>query len=432
VKTPRVAILDGIRTPFCKAGGPLKDIPADDLGAIAVRELLVRIGVAVQEIDEVIFGNVAQPAHAANIARVISRKAGLPQRVVAHTVHHNCASGIQAVTTAALHIQTGRAELIVAGGTESMSGIPLLYGPRPTAAFMRLARARTIRERLAAAATGLRPSMLLRPVVALEQGLTDPICEMNMGQTAEVLAREMGVTRQEQDEFALSSHLKASSAAEDGRLAEEIVPVIGPPSYDRAQVIDTGPRPHQTLAALGQLRPYFDRHAGTVTVGNACPLTDGAAAVLVASEERAGALGIEPLGYICDWAYAGLEGHRMGLGPVYATSRLLDSSGLRLSDFDVIELNEAFAAQVIANERAFGSSRFAREHLGRDEAVGEIDRDRLNPNGGAIALGHPVGATGTRLIVTALRELKRRGGRRALATLCVGGGQGASVSLEAA
>ncbi len=433
MKRSRIAILDGVRTPFCKAGGALKDVAADDLGALVVRELLARTCIPATRIDELVFGNVAQPAHAANIARVISRKAGLPDSIVASTVHHNCASGIRAVTAAALDIQCGEARVVVAGGTESMSRIPLIYGEKMTAAFARLYRARKPAQRLAALAS-IRPSHVLRPVVALEQGLTDPICEMNMGQTAEVLAREFRIGRAEQDAFALASHRKASAAADAGRLAEEIVPVIGPPAYDRVQTSDTGPRPQQSMEQLGALRPYFDRHAGTVTVGNACPVTDGAAAVVLAGEDDVEDLGVPPLGWITGWAYAGLDGQRMGLGPVYATARLLDRTGLALRDFDAVEMNEAFAAQVLANLRAFASERFAAAHLGRADGrpVGELDEARLNPNGGAIALGHPVGATGTRLILTALRELKRRGGRRALATLCVGGGQGAAIALEAA
>ena len=426
----RIAILDGIRTPFCKAGGALRHVAADDLGAIVVKELLARTGLDPAAIDTLVFGNVAQPAHAANIARVISLKAGLPAGMVSHTVHHNCASGMQSVTTAAGLIETGRAEVVIAGGTESMSQIPLLVSAQLTGVLLRLMKAKTIGQRLRAVAA-LRPSAL-KPVVALQLGLTDPVCGLNMGETAEVLAREFGVTRREQDAFALASHEKAVVASEEGDLAEEIVPVIGPPHYRDVQTTDDGPRPQQSLEALAKLRPYFDRQAGTVTAGNSCSLTDGAAALVVTTEEKARALGIEPLGFVTGWAYAALEGERMGLGPVYATARLLDETGQDLSAFDLIELNEAFAAQVIANERAFASAGFAREHLGREEAVGVLDRKCINVNGGAIALGHPVGATGTRLLLTLLRTLRRRGERRGLATLCVGGGQGAAVALEAA
>ena len=427
---PRIAILDGVRTPFCKAGGELQGAGADDLGAIVVRELLARTGVRPDRIDELIFGNVAQPPHAANIARVISLKAGLPGSLVAYTVHHNCASGIQSITTAAGHIRTGQADLVIAGGTESMSGIPLIYGAQMTALFVRLFKARTIGQRLKALAS-FRPAHL-KPVVALQLGLMDPICGLNMGQTAEVLAREFGITREDQDAFALASHQKAVAAADSGRFAEEIVPVATPPGYARIQLVDDGPRPNQSTEALAKLKPYFDRQAGTVTPGNTCPITDGAAALLLASERMTKELGIEPLGYITGSAYAALDGSRMGLGPVYATAKLLDQTGLRLNEFDIIELNEAFAVQVIANERAFESEAFARKHLNRKRALGELDPSRLNVNGGAIALGHPVGATGTRLVLTTLLELHRRHVHRGLATLCVGGGQGAAVALEAA
>ncbi len=430
--SPRIAILEGVRTPFCTSGGVLKDIAADDLGAIVVRELLARSGIDRQEVNEVIFGNVAQPAHAANIARVIGLKAGLTPDVVSHTVHHNCASGIQSLTTAALHIGAGQADVVIAGGTESMSQVPLLFGPRMTALFLRLAKAKSIGQRLGALAS-FRPAHL-RPVIALKLGLTDPICGLNMGQTAEVLAREFGIRRHEQDAYALASHERATRAAEEGYPDQEIVAVVGPPRFDHAQLHDDGPRPTQSLEALARLRPYFDRHAGTVTAGNTCPLTDGAAALLVSSEEKARQLGMTPLGFLNDWTFAALDGRRMGLGPVYATAKLLKKTGLKLDQFDVIELNEAFAAQVLANEKAFASPAFAAEHLGytNDEAVGELDRERLNPNGGAIALGHPVGATGARLVLTTLHELRRRRGHRGLATLCVGGGQGVAVALEAA
>ncbi len=426
----RVAILGGVRTPFCRAGGVLARTPADDLGAHAVRELLARTGVDPADVGEVIIGNVGQPAHAANIARVVALKAGIPANVVAHTVHHNCASGMRSITTAALEIQAGRTDLVVAGGTESMSLIPLLFNARMTALFIRLLKAKTVRQRARAIAS-FRPAHL-RPVIALQLGLKDPICELNMGQTAEVLAREFGVTRDDQDRFALESHRRATAAQRDGHLAVEIAPMVIPPDYRDVQTRDDGPRAEQTIEALARLTPYFDRQAGTVTVGNACPITDGAAAVLVASEKRAHQLGIEPLGYLDAWAYAALDGARMGLGPAYATAKLLDRTRGAVDDFDLVELNEAFAAQALANERAFASAKFAREHLGRSRPLGVIDPERLNVNGGAIALGHPVGATGTRLVVTLLHELKRRNLKRGLATLCVGGGQGAALALEAA
>jgi acetyl-CoA acyltransferase len=253
-----------------------------------------------------------------------------------------------------------------------------------------------------------------------------------MGQTAEVLAREFNISRQAQDEFALLSHQRAVAGAAEGRLAEEIAPLYVPPAYDETLIEDIGPRPEQSMEALSKLRPIFDRRHGTVTAGNSCMVTDGAAALLVMEEERARAEGYEPLGRIRAIAFAGLDPIRMGLGPAFATPLALDMAGAELSDMDLIEINEAFAAQVLANEVAFASEHFAREELGRSTAIGGIDRSRLNVNGGAIALGHPVGVSGTRIALTALKELKRRGGELALATLCVGGGQGAALILEAA
>ncbi len=428
--TQRIAIVDGIRTPFCKAGGGLKGVGADDLGALAVRELLARTSIDPGLVDEVVFGCVAQPADAMNTARVLALKAGLPNETIAHTVQRNCASGMQAVTTAAMQLQSGESEIVIAGGTESMSRYPLLFGPKMTNLFMKMMRAKTARQKLSVLSS-FRPSFL-QPIIALQLGLTDSVCGLNMGQTAEVLASEFGITRAQQDRFALESHRRALAAIESGRFDDEVMPVVAAPAYDDAVRRDDGPRAGQTIEALQKLRPYFDRHAGTVTVGNACPVTDGAAALLMCTEEKARELGLRPLGYLSGWAYAALDGDRMGLGPAYATARLLDRVKLRVRDFDRVEINEAFAAQVIANERAFASDAFAQQYLGRSKALGELDRERLNVNGGAIALGHPVGATGARLVLTVLKELELGSAQRGLATLCIGGGQGAAVALEAA
>lgn len=424
----RLAIIDGVRTPLAKAGGALAGFSADDLGAIAVKELMARTNLPANRIDELIAGNVAQPIEAANVARVIALKAGLPTSLIASSVHRNCASGMEAITTAANRILAGEADLIVAVGTESMSNIPLIYGKAMTSLFGKLMRAKTVWQKLAVWSS-FRPSFL-NPVIGVQVGLTDPVCGLNMGQTAEILAREFHITREQQDAFALNSHRQAIAAID--RLHEELMALPLPPKYATMLTTDDGPRANQDLAALAKLKPYFDKVAGTVTVGNACPISDGAAAVLVIGESRARELGLKPLGYIRDWAYAALDGRRMGLGPVHATAKLLKKTGLELREFDTIELNEAFAAQVLACTTAFASREFARTHLGRDTALGDIDPLKLNVNGGAIALGHPVGATGTRLVLTGLKELKRRGGGRCLATLCIGGGQGAAFALESA
>jgi acetyl-CoA C-acetyltransferase/acetyl-CoA acyltransferase len=425
--TERIALIGGLRTPFAKAGGPLAGLQADDLGAIAAKELLARTNFPVARLDELVAGNVAQPMEAANVARIIALKAGLPTGLIASTVHRNCASGMEAITTAATKIRAGEADAVLCVGTESMSNIPLICNKDMTALFMRLAKAKGGLAKLATW-LGLRPRHLV-PIIGVQVGLTDPVCGLNMGQTAELIARDFAVSRAEQDAFALASHQKAVAAR--ARLAEEIIPLPLPPRFGTVLTVDDGPREQQDLAALAKLKPYFDRQAGTVTVGNACPLTDGAAATIACRESLARELGMPVLGYLVGHAYAALDGRRMGLGPVHASAALFRRSGFSLGDFDLIEINEAFAAQVLGCVRAFASADYARQHLGRDTALGEIDPAILNVNGGGIALGHPVGASGMRLVITILRELARRGKRRGLATLCIGGGQGAALALEA-
>jgi acetyl-CoA acetyltransferase family protein len=421
-----IAILEGVRTPFAKAFGALASVPADELGRLATVALLKRADLRPDQIDQVVVGNVAPPADAANIARVIALRAGIPQDRIAHTVHRNCASGMEAITTAAQIIQLGEAKTVVAGGTESMSRIPLLYNEEATALFLRLGRAKSFGQRFRALLR-FRPRHF-KPVLAVQQGLTDPVSGLIMGATAEVLAEEFHITREMQDAFALTSHQRATGVKKNGALIEEITPI---PAHVAGKLVneDIGQRSEQTLEALAKLKPFF-KEGGTVTVGNSCSLADGAAAVVLMPGAAARAEGRQPLGYLRAYAYAGCDPRRMGLGPAYATSKLLKHTGLSLADIDLIELNEAFAAQVIANERTFASPDFAAKELGRSTPLGTLDPARLNVNGGAIALGHPVGATGTRLVITLLRELKRRGLRRGLATLCIGGGQGAALLLE--
>jgi len=427
---PRIAVIDGLRTPMAKAGTALKGTPADDLGAMAVRGLLDRAPLAASEVDEVIIGNVAQPARAANVARVIALKAGLPNRVPAVTVHRNCASGMEALTEAAVKILAGYGKVYVVGGVESMSNIPLLF-PGAYAEFLnRLSRARRPADKLKAVFS-FRPGML-RPEIGLVLGLTDPVSGLIMGLTAENLAREFHIRREDQDAFALLSHQRALAAQRDGTLEAEILPVPALPDFQTLVSRDNGPRENQSLEALARLKPYFDKRNGTVTAGNSSQITDGAAALLVMSEGDARERGLKPLGFLREFAYASLEPERMGLGPVYATSLLLQRSGAAMGDIDYVEINEAFAAQVLACETAFGSDRFAREFLGRERKVGGLDRERMNAQGGAIALGHPVGMTGARLVLHTLRELRRRKKNTGLATLCVGGGQGAALLLEVA
>ena len=420
-----VWILAGVRTPFAKAGSVLRRTPVYELGRVATAELLATQDLDPGRLDEVLFGNCGNPAEAANVARVTALLAGVPEAVPAASVHRNCASGMEAVASAAYRIQAGAARLVLAGGMESMSQMPLLYTVEYAGWLESLMRAKTPLQKLGVF-TRFRMRML-RPRIALAEGLTDYVCGLNMGQTAEVLSREFLIDRHRQDEFALASHQRTIAARE--RLREEIVPVFPEPECTMVQD-DVGPREGQTLEALGRLRPYFDRRNGTVTVGNSCQVTDGAVALLVGDQATAERWPVPPLGRIRSFAFAGLAPRRMGLGPVFAAARALRCAGLELSDCELFEINEAFATQVLACLAAAKSEAFARDELGRTRALGEFPLARRTVNGGAIALGHPVGASGARLLLTLLMEMRRRRMRRGLASLCVGGGQGAAFVLE--
>ncbi len=421
----RIAIVNGIRTPFCKMGTAFNNLSAQELGRIAARELIERSGFDVKNIDEVIFGCVGQPADAANIARVIALLAGIPIATPAYTVHRNCASGIEAVVSAAIKIQVGEARCILAGGTESMSNIPFYFSKETQEIFGQLQRAKTPLARLQTILK-FRPHNFA-PRVGLMLGLTDPVCGLNMGQTAEVLAKEFGITRKDQDDFSLLSHQRALASREI--LREEIVPVIPGPKYKEAVIDDNGPREGQTYEALAKLKPFFEKGTGTVTAGNSSQITDGASALLVMSESKAKELGMKPLGFIRSFAFTGVEPNRMGIGPAHAIPQALKKAGLKLSDMQAIEINEAFAAQVIACVKALDSDKFAKQ-FGYEGLIGEIDPSKLNIHGGAVALGHPVGTTGSRLILTMLKHLNRKSLNLGLISLCIGGGQGSAVVLE--
>ncbi len=411
----RIAIIDGVRTPFSKMGTDLNDLSAVDLGRIVTQELLERTGIDPQIIDEVIFGCVGQPSDAANIARVIALLAGVPETKPAFTVHRNCASGIESVVQAAMKIQLGQGTCFIVGGTESMSNIPFYLTKELQEIISYSNRGKSWGDKL-------KPWMKLRlkflsPRIGLQLGLTDPVCGLNMGQTAEVLAKEFGISRREQDEFALLSHQKAMAARV--LFKEEIVPVIPSPKYTKIVEVDNGPRENQSMEALAKLKPVFDKYSGTVTAGNSSQITDGAAALLVMKESLAQELKLTPLGFLKSYVSVGVEPHRMGIGPAHAIPLVLKRSGMRLKDIQTIEINEAFAAQVLAVLRTLEST-----------GSGTIEQSILNVNGGAIALGHPVGATGSRLILTILKHMKRNNLSTGLVSLCVGGGQGAAVVLE--
>jgi acetyl-CoA acetyltransferase family protein len=420
-----VVVVDGVRTPFCKAWGVLEDVPADDLQRAALAEAMARVDLDPQDVDEVVVGNIAQPADTTTLARVAALRAGVPARVPAVTVNRNCGSGLEAIAAAWQRIDSGQEDVVLAGGVESMSRIPFQLSQGFTRRVMTLRKARTLSQR-AAALWGFRRRDVT-PRSALEVGLCDAWSGLNMGETAEVLARRYRITRDEQDAYALESHRRA--VAGRARLREEIAPFFPPPAHQTVRD-DVGPREDQSMEALARLRPVFDRRYGTVTAGNSSMLTDGAAAVVVASEEKARALGTPYLGRIRAFAFAGLEPELMGLGPVYAARLALERASVSMADIQLVEINEAFAAQVLAVLRAFASESFGRQELNLPGALGAIDPERLNVNGGAIALGHPVGGTGVRLVLTLLKEMARRDLTLGLAALCIGGGQGAAVVVE--
>jgi acetyl-CoA acetyltransferase family protein len=422
-----IVIIDGVRTPYVKAGTALKDVSADTLGAFVIKELVARTGIDPALADEVIVGNAGMPADAANIARVIALRAGIPWRTPAYSVQRNCASGMQALSSAYAQIATGQSESVLAGGVESMSNFGFYTTKRLKEIFTVIGRSKTLGGKVRAA-LGIRPKDLV-PVVGLTLGLTDPVSGFNMGQTAENLVRDFGISRREQDEFALWSHRKWTAANEAGKFRNEIVPFYVPPRFTPLEE-DVGPRKDETMEDLERLRPYFDRKFGTVTPGNSSPITDGAAGALVMNADRARELGLKPLGRIRAFAYAGLDPSRMGLGPVFATWKVLKQSGMKLSDMELIELNEAFAAQVIACEKAAVSQSFFDRHLPGEQPIGEFRRDIMNVNGGAIALGHPVGSSGMRIVITLLKEMERRGLAIGLATMCIGGGLGGAMIVE--
>lgn len=420
----KVVITDGLRTPFVKANKEFASIHPADLAAINLREFLSQSSLKGEEIDEVILGNVANLTDAVNIARVALLRAGFPKTIPAVTVHRNCASSLESIIQGTAKIQAGMADIILAGGVESMSSVPLLFNPSLKDFTLKLMQAKQLPTKLKTLLS-FRLNFLT-PRIALKETLTDPTTGLSMGETAEILAKEFNISREDQDQFTLESHQKASQHQD--KLKEELFSVSF--GEDKPITEDMGVRKTLSLSKLQKAKPYFDKKQGTVTVFNSCPMNDGSSLVLLMAEEKALALGLKPLVSIHSTAYRGLEPERMGLGPVYASALALQKAGLRLKDMDLIEINEAFAAQVLACLKAFNSNAFAKEKLGLSQAVGEVDRAKLNVNGGAIAIGHPVSATGTRIVLTLTKEMKRQNKQWGLATLCIGGGQGGAIILE--
>jgi len=422
----RVAIVDGLRTPFAKAGTDLADATTLDLSTAVVTELLARTGLDPSLVDRVVFGSVVQDVHAPNIAREIVLATPLPDTVDAYSVTRACATSTQTTIDAAQAILLGDIDVAIVGGADSLSNPPVTFSPEFVDVMMAAQAARDLPTRLTILSR-LRP----RDLAPNPPAIADRSTGETMGQGAEKMARDWGITREEQDRFALESHRRAVEAWEKGVYDAEVMPFAVPPRYEKVVERDTLPRADTSLEKLARLKPAFDRRYGTITAGNASPLTDGAAALILMEEQTARRLGYEPKAIIRSYATAAVDPRwQLLIGPALATPVALDRAGLTLEDIDVIDIHEAFAAQVLAVRRAFASAEFARQHLGRDEPIGEIPNEKLNIYGGSISLGHPFGATGARQLLTMANELVRRDRGTALVSQCAAGGLGATVILE--
>jgi acetyl-CoA acyltransferase len=421
----RVAIIGGVRTPFARAGTLLKGFSAIDLGKFAVRELIQRTGVEPTSVELLAFGTVIPSVLAPNIAREVALMPLLPKNVQAWSVGRACASANQAITDAADQIALGHADVAIAGGAESLSNVPILHSRGFSDALVAASKAKTLGGRLGALSK-IRP----RDLIPITPAIAEPTTGESMGQSADKMAKINAIPRAEQDAIALASHRNAAAGTATGRLTAEIAPVWQPPRYDTAVIADNGIRGDSSLEALAKLKPVFDRRYGTVTAGNASPLTDGAAAVLLMSEERAKALGFTPIAFIRSYAYAALDpGEQLLQAPVLAAPVALMRAGLTLKDMDLVDMHEAFAAQVLSNLRGFESKEWA-ERAGFSTPLGAVDRSKLNVLGGSIAIGHPFGATGARITTTLVNELARRGGQFGLMTVCAAGGLGFAMVVE--
>lgn len=430
-----IYIIDGARTPFLKSRNKPGPFSASDLAVAAGKVLLSRQPFAPTELDEVILGCAAPSVDEVNIGRVAALRMGCGLKVPGWTVMRNCASGMQSIDSAMANIFTGRAQMVLAGGTDALSRAPLLYSDRMVSWFSALMGARTALQKLGIFAK-LKPGELLNPVIGIMRGLTDPVCGLLMGQTAENIAHRFGITRKQMDEYSARSHARVIRSQEQGLLnaahdgmQAEIAPLYGPDGTLFNG--DDGMRADSTAANLAKLKPFFDRKYGNVTAGNSSQITDGAAWVLLAGEEAVKRHGLTPIGRILDAQWAGLDPAQMGLGPVHAATPILQRHGLKLNDLDAWEINEAFAAQLLGCFDAWKSENYCRDELGLDGAMGELDMEKLNVDGGAIALGHPVGASGTRIVLHLLHSLKRSGGKKGIASICIGGGLGGAMLVEA-
>ncbi len=422
-----VYIVDGSRTPQLKARGRPGPFSASDLAVSAGRALLMRHRFDPGELDEVIIGCVMPSEDEANIGRVIALRLGIPQTVPAWTVQRNCASGMQSIDSAYQNIANGQSELVLAGGVEAMSRAPLLYNSTMVHWMSDLMQARTFGQKLKTF-TRFRLGHL-KPVIALLRGLTDPVVGLNMGQTAENIAAKFGITRKQMDSFAVDSHHRLAAAHAAGHLDEiEVLYDAKGNFYDH----DDGVRPESSIEKLAKLRPVFDRKYGNVTAGNSAQVTDGATLLLLASEDAVRKHNLPVLARIVDTQWAGLDPAVMGMGPVHAMSPIMDRQQLAIDDIDYWEINEAFATQVLGCVEAWKDDDYCSAHLGRGKAFGEIPHERLNVDGGGVSLGHPVGASGARIVLHLAKILQRNNARRGMASLCIGGGQGGAMLIESA
>lgn len=424
--TNRVAIVRGLRTPFAKSSTLFAKLDALDLGKAVVSELLQRTEIDPKDVNEVVFGTVIPMVKAANIAREIVLGLGLPRSIPGHTVSRACASSNTALTNGADMIHRGYADTVVVGGAESLSTVPILFSKRFSEILVAASKAKTVGGRLSLFSK-LRPRDLAPDPPAIAEMSTG----LTMGQSAELMAKANGITREAQDKFALQSHLRAAKAWDEGWFEQEVMSFPVPPDFSQVAERDNLVRPDTTYEALSQLKPVFDRKFGSITAGNSSPLTDGASAILLMSEEKAKAMGLKPIGYLKSYAYAALDPFDQLLqGPVFAIPIALDRAGLTLKDVDVIEMHEAFAAQVLSNIQWLGSKKIAEEKLGRSEPVGEIDPEKINLTGGSISIGHPFGATGARIVTSVCHELQRSGKQYGLISVCAAGAQGSAIVVE--
>lgn len=422
---PRVAIVSGLRTPFARQATAFKDVSALQLGTLVSAELVARTGLDPALINRVVFGQVLPSIEAPNIAREVVLAAGFPRNIDAYSVSRACATSFQAATDIAAAIQVGEIEVGLAGGADSTSVVPITVSKKLASTLLDLSRAKTVGDRLRLLST-LRPKDFAPVPPAVREFSTG----LTMGESAEQMARDHGISREAQDDLAWKSHVRAAAAWEAGDLTDEVMSVHLPP-WKQSFAQDNNLRPAADASGYAKLKPAFDKKWGTVTAGNASPLTDGAAALLLMREDRAKALGLTPLGYLRSWAYAALDPRRdLLMGPAHASPIAMERAGLTLDDLTLIDMHEAFAAQVLCNLEAFKSTSFARDVLGRDQALGEVDPEKFNVQGGSIAFGHPFAATGARMITQTLRALRRRGGGTALLSACAAGGLGAAMVLE--